>query len=800
MATILETFNQALQHHQAGRFQEAETLYRQILQAQPGHADALHLLGMLFFQAGRPDAAIDFINQAITRNPGNATFYNNIGEAYRVLGKLDDAAASYRQALALRPTYADPCMNLGIVLFAQSRLDEAAAHFRQAIACKPAWAEAYNNLGSVLAKQGALDAAIAHFRQAIAHNAACVEAYNNLGLMLAGRGALDEAIAHFRQAIAHKTDYAEAYNHLGAALAERGELDEAIAQCRRAIVHRPVFPEAYNTLGIALSGQGKLEEAAGLYRQALAAKPDYVDACVNLGNVLQWQGRLEEALEQYRHALVLKPDNAVAHGNLASALQRQGRLQEAVAAYRRALAIKPDYAEAHGNLGNALHAQGRLEEAVAHFRQALALKPDCTDAHSSLLWCLHYSQASDSAALFAQHREWNARYARGLAATILPHGNRREADRRLRVGYVSADFMRHSIRHVVEPVLAMHDKAQVEVYCYSMVVKADDVTARMKTHADHWRPICGMNDAEVARLIRADEIDILVDLSGHTAGNRLLVFARKPAPVQATWAGYCNTTGLEVMDYLITDRYLSPPEGGQLFTEQLIRLPGCRFCYSVPEDAPPVTPGPVRTRGYPTFGCFNNLPKVNAEVIATWSKILQRVPGARLILKTLSLNDRATRERYQQLFGEHGIEPERVELLGSSPPAELLAHYGRIDIALDPFPSPGGVTTCEALWMGAPVITLRGTTLLSGVGVSLLSNVGMPELIAESREHYVELAVQLSHDVERLVRVREGLRARMAASPLCDAVTFTRNLEQAYREMWRTWCARGDGGTDPTKG
>lgn len=338
-------------------------------------------------------------------------------------------------------------------------------------------------------------------------------------------------------------------------------------------------------------------------------------------------------------------------------------------------------------------------------------------------------------------------------------------------------------------MLSAHDKSQVNVLCYSGVTKADRVTERMQAHADEWRNIAGLSDEHIAGIVREDAVDILVDLSGHTAGNRLLVFARKPAPVQATWIGYSDTTGLDAMDYLIADRFIAPPETAPFFAEQLAWLPSCYLCYRPPDYAPPVSRCPARSRGHITFGCFNNLAKVNAEVIATWAQILHAVPDARLVLKSRALSDRHTQDMYRQLFLKQGIMPERVDLLGLEPPhADVLALYHEIDIALDTFPYSGCTTTCEALWMGVPVVTLEGSTFISRMGVSLLSNVGVQELIAESPRRYVELAVQLSQDLDRVESLRGGLRARLAASPLCDEATFTRTLEQCYRRMWRTWC------------
>lgn len=724
MPTIAEALSLAFQHHQAGRLPEAETLYRQILQVQPDHPDALHLLGVIAHQVGQHDLAVRYISQAIASDRPRAEFHNNIGEAYRAQGKLEEAVGHYRQALALNPAYAEAYNNLGTVLREQGKLEDAAAHYRQALALKPGYTEACNNLGNALKEQGELE----------------------------------EAVAYYKQALALSPAFAEAYNNLGSALKEQGKLGEAVVQYKRALTLKPIFAEAYNNLGAVFLEQGQLEEAVAHYQQALALKPGYAEASYNLGNL--WR--------------------------------EQGKLEEAVGHYRRALALKPGHTEAYNNLGITLQEQGKLAEAIDCFRQALKIAPECVGAHSNLLLCMNYHPAYDSATIFEHHRQWNDQHARNLAPQSMPCFIGHKTARQLRIGYVSADFKRHPVGAFLEAVLSCHDKSQFRIYCYSGVVKADDVTLRIQAQADEWRNIAAICDEDVARSIRNDAIDILVDLSGHTAGNRLLVFARKPAPVQAAWIGYINTTGLDTMDYLIADNYVSPPDRAQQFTEELVRLPQNYLCVCPPQDAPPVLHCPALAKGYITFGCFNNLSKVNADAIGLWSKILGAAPNSRLILKNKSFNDTKTRETYRKLFMKSEITPGRVDLLGSSPHAELLAHYGQVDIALDTFPYTGGLTTLEALWMGVPVVTLAGTQFVSRVGMSLLSNVGLPELIAQSPEHYVELALQLSQDSDRRAGLRESLRARMAASPLCDAATFTRNLERAYRAMWRTW--RGQAG------
>ncbi len=641
---------------------------------------------------------------------------------------------------------------------------------------------------------GRLREAEAIYRQILQIEPDQPDALHLLGVIAHHMGRHQIAVEQIRKAIALNPNVAEFHNNLGEAYRALGMNHEAVEGYRRALALKPGFAEAHYNLGIQLSDQGLIEDAITSYRNALVCNPQYAEAHNNLGNALLGQGQEEEAVACYRRALDIKPDYAAAHNNLGNACKAQGRLEEAIECYQRALALTSDYAEAHVNLGNALCEQGSIEEALACYRRALTIKPHFAEAHSNLLLALHYHPVEDPALLFDLHREWNDKYAKSLAAMIAPHPNRCGTDRPLRIGYVSADFRRHPVGYFLKPVLAAHDRSRFELFCYSMVGKEDDFTAEIQASAGTWRNITGMSDENVAATIRNDGIDILVDLSGHTAGNRLLVFAGKPAPIQVAWIGYVDTTGLDTMDYLLADDFVSPPEGAQSFTEQLVKLPGSYLCYEPPKYAPPVSSLPALLSGHLTFGCFNNLSKVSGEVVVLWSRILRELPGSRLVLKTKSLNDQHAQERYRQLFLAQGIQPGRVDLLGSSPHVELLNHYGRIDMALDPFPYTGGLSTCEALWMGVPVITLVGSTFLSRIGGSLLTHAGLTEAVTCSPAQYVERAVKLGKDLEHLSRMRLGLRARVAAS-LCDAETFVHNLERAYQAMWRRWCESAtDGG------
>jgi predicted O-linked N-acetylglucosamine transferase (SPINDLY family) len=784
----------AIKHHQAGELKEAAALYRKILEARPGHAEALHLLGVIALQTGRPKIAASLIAKAVARQPDFAEAHSNLGVALVNLGKLDEAVAAFRQAVSLKPDYAEAHANLGAALKNLGQIDEAVASYRKAIALKPDNAEAHNDLGAALKDQGKLDEAVASYRKAIALRPDHAEAHGSLGVALANQGRLDEAVASFRQAVSLRPDHAEAHGNLGNALKDQGKLDEAIASYRKAIACNPNLAEAHYNFGLALKRQGRLDEAVASYRTAIALKPDSAKAHNNLGIALKAQGKPDEAAAAHQRAIALKPDFAKAHNNLGNALRDQGELDKAVAFFRKAIALDPDFAWAHNNLGGALARQGKQEEAVTSRRTAIALKPELADAHSNLLLALNYANGISEEVLFAEHLEFDERHARPLAAHIQPHRNNLDPARRLKIGYVSPDFRGHSVAFFIEPVLERHDHEACEIFCYYNHGRGDEVTERLRRYADHWLGCAGMTDEVLADRIREDRIDILVDLAGHTAKNRLLVFARKPAPVQATWIGYPNTTGLAAMDYRITDANLDPMgKTEQYYAEELARLP-IHACFRPPADSPDVGALPAVKAGYVTFASFNNFAKITPEVMALWARILKGVRNSRLIMMNVAQGEAESHVR--QTFANNGIADGRLNLMQRIPFVEFLEFHNSVDIGLDTFPYNGGTTTRLGLWMGVPYITLAGATARSRTGTQLLSHVGHPELIATTPKEYVRRAVDLATDVGRLRELRAGLRGRMARSPFTDGERITRSLETAYRGMWARYCNREHEQTD----
>jgi protein O-GlcNAc transferase len=505
-------------------------------------------------------------------------------------------------------------------------------------------------------------------------------------------------------------------------------------------------------------------------------------------------GDVHQAAAIYQQILIRQPEHAGALLYMGVIAQQAGQSDIALNLIRQAIALQPQYPEAHNNLGSLHRDMGQLDEAIAAFSQAINLKPDYPVAHSNLIFTMHFHPGCDASSIGRELARWNQQHAEPLRRLIQPHLNDRDPDRRLRIGYVSPDFKEHPVGRFLLPLLANHDKSQVEVFAYAQVFRSDATTERFRSHVDGWRSVVGLSDDQAADLIRQDRIDILVDLAMHTANNRLLIFARKPAPIQVSYLGYPDTAGLTSIDYRLSDVHADPPATADSFPERVVRLPRTFLCYQPADDAPAVGPVPARAAGRITFGSFNAPAKVNAPLAAIWSQVLNQVPNSRLILKSPGLQSAGAREHMLRYFPANLIEAGRVELVGWTPAqAEHLRCYDRIDIALDTFPYHGTATTCEALWMGVPIITLAGAVHMSRVGVSILRNIGLAELIADSPAQYVQIARQLASDARRLDELRSTLRQRMRESPLMDGPGLARDVESAYRRMWRAWCAASAG-------
>ena len=707
-------------------------------------------------------------------------------------GRYTEGEAIARE-LTVHFPYNGACWKaLGAFLGLQGKSAEAVRPLQKATKLLPADPEAHSNLGAALQDQGRLVEAEASYLKALAIRPGYAEAHYNLGITLKDQGRLMEAEASYLKALAIKPDYAEAHRNLGIALQEQGRLMEAEASYLKALAIKPDYADAHNNLGIALQGQGRLMEAEASYLKALAIKPDYAEAHRNLGIALQDQGRLMEAEASYLKALAIKPDYAEAHNNLGIALQEQGRLMEAEASYLKALAIKPDYAEAHNNLGNTHKDQGRLTEAEASYLRALAIKPDYAEkAHSNLLFVLAHNGATQPEEYLTRARSWDLTATAAWdrrAAGAMEFCNPPLRGRPLKIGYVSGDFRQHSVSYFIEKLFSGHNRERCEVFAYSTHLKADDVTRRLQGMADHWTLLFGMTDTAAAERIRKDGIDVLIDLSGHTAFNRLKIFALRSAPVQAHYLGFFASTGLAEMDYWIGDEVLIPEKDAGYYSEKIWRLPRAWISYYAGDGAP-VPAWQSDPSGDIWFGSFNSLYKITPESIRLWARVLKNCPQGRLLLKTAQFADPATRERLLKEFAAEGIFSDRIFLVGNvSGWREHMALYDRLDVALDPVGGVcGGTTTCDALWMGVPVITLAGACMARRMSASMLTSMGRTEWIAQSADEYVEKALSLAGNVTARRDARFSQRERMERSPLCDTQGLVYALEDAYKKMFTAW-------------
>ena len=759
MSAIAETLARAKEHQSAGRLQAALDDLRAVVGLDSTHAEAHYLIGVVLFGLGRWDEAIDSLRTSLRIEPGDVTVWHYLASVLSQRNRLDEAAVCLQRALELAPNQERLHNFLGTLFERQGRAPEAETCFRRALALDPNYAIAYSNLGNVLLRVGRAEEALANYRRAVELNPNLAAAHYNL--------------AHAWQTV--------------------GNLDEAAAGYRRALALQPDFVEAHYNLGNALRDLEDRQGAIEQFSRVVELQPGHIGALLHLGNILRDLGRLEEAIPRYRQILAVDPRCAEAHGNLGVAFNELGLRDEAVESIRRAIELAPRATFDHSNLALALQSLGRLDEALVEYRQAVALAPDKSGLHSNLLYALHYHPGSDPEALFREHLAWGQRHANPLTSSAMPHVLDRSPGRRLRVGYVSPHFKAHAVNFFFEPILAAHDRERFEIICYSDTTVDDETSRRLRGHASVWRTSLALSDEQLSAQIRQDKIDILVDLTGHIHGGlRLLAFARKPAPIQVTYLGYQNTTGMQAMDYRLTDEWSDPPGTTErLHTEKLVRLPSAFFCYLPSPDAPPITPLPAETAGRVTFGSFNYFAKVTPEVLATWAKILNRVPRSHLVI----LADMAAtlRARLTDLFAEHGIAADRLELVHRLPRAKYLELINRVDIALDPFPFNGHTTTCDCLWQGVPVVTLAGHTYVSRFGSSAHRVLGLTPLVAQEPQQYVDIAASLAGDLSGLAAMRAQLRDRMKASTLLDSRTFTSHLEAEYLRMWNGLLRSVDG-------
>lgn len=661
------------------------------------------------------------------------------------------------------------------------RADEAENLLHQILAQHPDCADALHLLGVLCTRGGRNAEAVELLRKAVELQPRIASFQVNLANVLLVTGRVGEAIQGYRAALAIRPDFPEATSGLADALRLTGQIDEAVEQYQKAIAMRPGVAELYINLALALEIRGRYEYALAAIDNALKIRPDWSLAWNNRAKTLRDQGRLEEAATSARRALAITPDLAEAHINLAGCLMDSGDIDGAIVSIRRGLELAPGNPTAHNLAANIWKEAGTVNDSIAELDRALKLNPDDAAFHSNKVYLLEFDPRSDGQSLLSEQRRWNARHA--LDKRIHPHENDRNPDRRLRIGYISPYFHAHAESFFVVPLLESHDHKQFEIYCYSDTNHSDGVTERIRRAANIWRPTNGASHEELARTIRGDRIDVLVDLTMHMAFNRAVALAQKPAPVQVAWLAYPGGTGLDAMDYRITDPWIDPPGMDEsCYQEKSIRLPRTWICFDPLGDDPPPPP---RAPGPICFGSLNNPCKLNEPVLELWARVLNAVPDSRMLLQTLS---EFQRKRITELFQASGIHPNRIEFVPRCSRGEYRKLYHRIDIGLDPLPYNGITTTCDALWMGVPVISMAGQIAAGRAGASILNNIGLGELATTTSEDFVKSAASLASDMDRLTELRRTLRDRLRGSPLMDGPAFARNMETAYRRMWATWC------------
>lgn len=781
----------AFDHHQAGRTREAESLYQQALSIAPGQIDALYYLGVLYLQNGVHEAAEEFLTKALRKQPKFAEGHFNLGVALQEQGKLKEAAKAFGQAIKGDKNFASAQLNLGNVYMDLEQYDRAASVFKKLIRLSPKSEQAHLNLGRASSLKGDKDTAMSAYRHALELNPSYADAHLNIGAILLERNDYEDAKTYFQQALTFDPKNAEAYNNIGVAWKRDGFIDHAFSCFARASEIKPGFADAHNNMGASLYAFGDTETAEAEVRKGIELSPDSPAAYCILGKILRSKRKIKESVEALNTAIRLAPKYSEPYREMGLTLSESNELDAAIRAYRMAIKCEPKDGIAYNNLGMCHVLKGELDKSVECFESAIEAIPAFSLAHSNKLFSLNYVPGIPHEELVREHFAYGEMWDRAFDENGF--ANAPDPDRKLKIGYVSPDFRKHVVITFIEEMLKNHDRNQFELYAYAEVFNPDDVTERIKGYMDHWRYTIERNPVEIAHQIREDGIDILIDLAGHTGNNRLPVFAMKPAPVQVTWIGYPNTTGLKNMDYILMTSHFLPKGGEADFTEEVYHLPRVPITYKKPPERPDIGRSPFEANGHITFGCFNNVIKTGPAAVDAWSDILKGVPDAKLMLKAHAFRNEDTVKASKAAFETRGIDPERIFCEGPSEHGEYLKRYSAIDLALDPFPYNGGTTTLDTLFMGVPMLSLEGSSWVARIGSGLLRIVGEESLIASSVEDYVAKAIDLAEHPERLAEMRENLHGRFMASGITDHEAQTRDVENAFRDMWRRWCASRNG-------
>ncbi|KAL3532122.1 hypothetical protein ACH5RR_005643 [Cinchona calisaya] len=788
------------------KFVDALGIYESVLEKDSENVEAHIGKGICLQMQNMGRLAFESFTEAIRLDPQNSCALTHCGILYKEESRLVEAAESYQKALRADPSYkpAAECLaivltDLGTSLKLAGNTQEGIQKYYEAVKIDPHYAPAYYNLGVVYSEMMQYDVALNCYEKAALERPMYAEAYCNMGVIYKNRGDLESAIACYERCLAVSPNFEIAKNNMAIALTDlgtkvklEGDINQGVAYYKKALYYNWHYADAMYNLGVAYGEMLKFDMAVVFYELAFHFNPHCAEACNNLGVIYKDRDNLDKAVECYQMALSIKPNFSQSLNNLGVVYTVQGKMDAAASMIEKAIVANPTYAEAYNNLGVLYRDAGSISLAIEAYERCLKIDPDSRNAGQNRLLAMNYINEGADDKLYEAHREWGRRFTR-LYPQYTSWDNPKDPERLLTIGYVSPDYFTHSVSYFIEAPLVYHDYANYKVVVYSAVVKADAKTNRFRDtvlkKGGIWKDIYGIDEKKVASMVRADKVDILVELTGHTANNKLGMMACRPAPVQVTWIGYPNTTGLPTIDYRISDALADPPDTEQKHVEELVRLPECFLCYTPSPEAGPVSPTPALSNGFITFGSFNNLAKITPKVLQVWVRILCAVPNSRLVVKCKPFCCDSVRQRFFSTLEQLGLDSTRVDLL----PLILLNHdhmqtYSLMDISLDTYPYAGTTTTCESLYMGVPCVTMGGSVHAHNVGVSLLKTVGLSHLVAKNEDEYVQLAVQLATDVTALSNLRAGLRDLMSKSPLCDGSKFVQGLEVAYRNMWHKYC------------
>ena len=776
-------------HMDGGHPDLAMPYFMRALELAPAFAEALSRLGDVLRAQGHLKEAAECYGGALDIDPALAMAHRGKGDVLVAQQQFQSAQSSYRQALTLEPGAADIHRKLGDVHVALNRPDAALQSYAAALEMDPENAMAHGGMGNVLFRLDRNAQAAASYRSATALPTANAAHYHGLGRSLHALGATAEAESAYRQSIALDASLAAPMLHYADLLRETRRKEPAIAIYQAALLLEPSNIDALNNLGMALQEDGQLEAALASFRQVALLAPDNPVTHSNIAAALNDMGQREAALESCRRAVKLGPKSTAAHVNLGTCLMEMGRLSEAVNSFETVVKLDPHHRRAYINISAALNRLGRIDQAIVHCRKALKINPDWDELHSNLLFYLTHSQDLDAAALFAEHLKYAEHFEAPLRAFWPQHTNVRDPERTLRIGFVSADLYNHPVANFITPILEyLSQSRQVEIVAYANSFHDDHVSRHLHGLFAVWRQVEKLSHAELAQLVTSDAIDILIDLSGHTGFNRLPTFARKPAPLQLTWIGYPGTTGLQAMDYFLTDRYFSPPgELDDQFTEKLVRLPATAPFLPYPE-APAISPAPAIENGYITFGSFNRAGKLSRGTIARWSKLMRMVPDARMVLAAMP--NKQTSDMIRSWFTREGIDANRLTFHGYTNMPDYLALHAQVDLCLDTYPYTSGTTGLHAMWMGVPTLTLVGPTLPGHVTSAILSQAGLNDFITYQEEDFLKTGQAFANDFSLFADLRPGMRDRMQNSGNGQITLIAEGLESVLRKMWQRWCAK----------